>query len=270
MHIKAVRSLKRTVEITCDFNKAGIACSITHLPTFARSTGDVVREMFQYGRILAAIADNKLSSDITVKLRPFGLHIDNALAFESVHRLVAGAAEQSTFVWLDMELPETVDATIDFFKRIRHEYPNCGICLQAYLDRTDNDAAGLLRDRVPLRLVKGFYRKHDIVPWRDVSRNYEKLMRLVLNESAYPAIATHDLELIATAKRLIRQFNIERAEFQFFYGLRNELARELARDGFRVRIFIPYGNVCRFLLDGFSTFDIWHQAQRALGLTPQL
>ena len=270
MHIKAVRSLRRTVDTTCDFNKEGIACSITHLPTLARSSGDVVREMFHYGKILAAIADNNLNSDITIKLRPLGLHIDNNLAFESMRRLVAGAAEQGTFVWLDMEVPETVDAAIDFFRRIRHEYSNCGICLQAYLDRTANDAAKLLHDRVPLRLVKGFYRKHDIAPWRDVTRNYERLMRLVLNESAYPAIATHDLELIVTATRQIRQFNIDRAEFQFFYGLRNKLARQLARDGFHVRIFIPYGNVWRFLLDGLSIFDIWHQGQRTLGLTPHL
>jgi proline dehydrogenase len=95
-------------------------------------------------------------------------------------------------------------------------------------------------------------------------------MRLVLCESAYPAIATHDLELIATAKRLIRQFDIHNAEFQFFYGLRDKLARQLVQEGFHVRVFIPYGNVWRFLLDGFSTFDIWHQAQRVLGLTPHL
>src|SRR5215510_13548116 len=119
MHIKATRSLARTVEITSDFNKEGIACSITHLPTLATSSRDVVREIFQYGRILAAIADNKLNSDITIKLRPLGLNLDNDLAFESVRRLVAGAAEQGTFVWLDMGLPETVDAAIDFFRRIR-------------------------------------------------------------------------------------------------------------------------------------------------------
>src|SRR5262249_49102152 len=158
----------------------GIACSITHLPTRARSCSDVLGEMFHYGGILAAIADNKLNTDITVKLPQFGLDFDKNLAFECIHRLVASASEQGTFVWLDMELPETVDTAISSFKRIHDKNSNCGICLQAYLHRTESDAAELLQDHVPLRLVKGFYRKHDIAPWGDVTRKYESLMRLVL------------------------------------------------------------------------------------------
>src|SRR5215831_6265186 len=88
MHIKSVGSITRTVEVACDFNKKGIACSITHLPTLAGSCSDVLSEMFHYGGILAAITENKLNSDITVKLPQFGLHFDKNLAFESIHCLV--------------------------------------------------------------------------------------------------------------------------------------------------------------------------------------
>src|SRR5215475_14532192 len=98
MHIKSVRSIKRTVEIACDFNKKGIACSITHLPILAGSCSDVLSEMFHYAGILAAIRKNKLNSDITVKLPQFGVHFDENLAFESIRRLVASASGQGTFV----------------------------------------------------------------------------------------------------------------------------------------------------------------------------
>jgi proline dehydrogenase len=269
MHIKSTGSLAGAMRTAKSFNQKGIACSLTHLPTGKRSPRDVKDEVKEYQTMLEAIAGAGSDCDITTKLSPLGVHLDERLALESMRHVIDAARQHEIFVWLDMELPETVDATLRIYRRLQKQYSNFGICLQAYLERTAADAASLLHDHVPMRLVKGFYRKHDVASWREVTANYREIMRFVLLQSRYPAIATHDLDLISTAKQIIREFRLERAEFQFFWGLRDELARELVRDGFRVRIFIPFGNVWRFLVHGLTSFDLWHQAQRFLGLKPQ-
>jgi proline dehydrogenase len=262
-------SLAKAMNTVRKFNREGIFCSLAHLPALNVSHRTVMFEVRQFGRMLSAITANHLDCDITVKMQQFGIYRDEALARASVESVVRDAAAKNIFVWIDMERPETVDATIRIFRSLHERYRHCGICLQAYLERTTLDVRQLLADATPIRLVKGFYREHDIPRWSAVTRNYDEIMHSVLTQSDYPAIATHDLDLVARAKGLIRQHAIRNAEFQFFQGIRDDVARELVSEGFRVRIYVPFGNVWRFLLHGVSSFDIWHQVQRMAGMKPR-
>jgi proline dehydrogenase len=144
-----------------------------------------------------------------------------------------------------------------------------GICLQAYLKRTERDLKLLGAHKSPIRMVKGFYNDRDFNTWEEVTQNYFRLLPILLTQSSYPAIATHDEKIINEAKKIIREKNITNAEFQFFLGVRDDLVQQLVKEGFRVRVYIPYGNFWRFLLKGLRTFDILHGLERLFGLRPR-
>jgi proline dehydrogenase len=180
----------------------------------------------------------------------------------SVERVVKEAKRLENFVWIDMELPETVDTTLRLFEKLHKKYGNVGICMQAYLRRTEHDIKYLVKLKVPIRLVKGFYKNHDYKTWQEVTANYKRLIKLVLLGSPRPCIATHDFHMIAEAKRLIKKHRIKRAELQFFNHVRDKLAVRLSKEGFKVRVYVPYGHLLSFLWHGRPTFDFWHGLER--------
>lgn len=263
------RKLIDAIQIVEQWNREGIAGTLSWLPSVESAPAAVANEVAFHTRMLRAIRKHGLNCDVTVKSQLFGIYGNERLALNSIERIVAVARRYGVFVWMDMEQTATVDPTIRIFKALYRKWRHCGICLQAYLRRTATDLDELLESGVPIRLVKGFYRDHDIGPWGEVTRNYRCLMERVLWYSRYPAIATHDVDLVRRAACLIRRSGIENAEFQFFNGVRDDLARRLARDGFRVRIYVPFGDVWRFLWEGFTRFDLWHQAQRMIGVAPR-
>ncbi len=120
----------------------------------------------------------------------------------------------------------------------------------------------MLKVRAPVRLVKGFYKDGDISNWAEVTENYRFLMKKVLAKSSRPCIATHDIKIIEEARKLITVGKIKNAEFQFFKGVRDELAVKLKRKGYKTRIYIPYGYVLQYFIHGFSTFDKSRHFQR--------
>jgi proline dehydrogenase len=262
---KLVEAL-RTVE---EWNRQGIAGTLSWLPFVETSRSGVAGEVERHIGMLRAIRDFGLDCDITVKGQLFGIYSSERLARHSIEQVICAARQLGLFVWMDMEQTPTVDPTIRTFSALYRRLGYCGICLQAYLKRTADDLNYLLQWGVPVRLVKGFYRDHDIAPWPEVSRNYRVLMERVLRYSRYPAIATHDVDIVDRAVFVIRRNKIRNAEFQFFNGVRDDLARRLALDGFRVRIYVPVGNVWRFLWEGLTRFDLWHQAQRMIGVAPR-
>jgi proline dehydrogenase len=263
------KSLESALEKVASLNREGISCSLTYLPVINHSPPSIERELLDFERMFEAIAQCRLDSDVTIKLHQLGIYRSSDLARQAVLRLAAAAAERQNFLWIDMERRRTVDATLDIFRQASATFNNVGICLQAYLKRTEADLHALLERRVPVRLVKGFYKEYDFKKWHEVTENYAKLMPYLLLHSDRPAIATHDLTLIEKAKNFIVANHVTGAEFQFFKGVRESLQRDLARDGFKVRVYLPCGNLWRFLVDGLASFDKWHQAQRMLGLRPR-
>ena len=262
-------SIDEAVEVCRPFNRDGIACSLSYLPISQTDPQAVEADASEYLSALETIGREQLDADLTIKLHQLGIHGDPPLAETAVRRIVAAAEAAGSFVWIDMETRETVDATIEIYRRVASASPSVGICLQAYLERTDEDLDRLLDEGAAVRLVKGFYRRNDVASWREVTRRYSTLMVRLLDRSPRPAIATHDLDLVEQTVAILRRKALCAAELQFFLGVRDELARELRAQGLKVRIYIPYGRVARYWFSGFRTFDLRRQAQRLMGFRPR-
>lgn len=245
------------------FNELGIRSGLSYLAVEKSDPLKVAREVEEYDRLLEAVKTQIPGGSATLKVHQFGAVQDPNLARRSIRAVVEKAAALKQFVWIDMERVSTVDFTIDLFEELWSAWGNVGICLQACLRRTGDDLKRLLKSRVPIRLVKGFYKANDFPRWADVTRHFEELLEPLLKGSGQPCVATHDLSLIEKAKTLIRENHLlEKAEFQFFNGVRDALAAQLVKEGFFVRIYIPYGHMGWFLWKGWPTFDNTRHIQR--------
>jgi proline dehydrogenase len=181
-------------------------------------------------------------------LTQFGLDLSPEACFENVRALVACAEERGTRVEIDMESSEYTDATLEIVRQVHERCSRCvRAVIQAYLYRSEADIRNLSGLGIPVRLCKGAYREPASVAFpqkADVDANYVKLMKQLLDFGTYPAIASHDEKVIRAALDYIREKNIppERFEFQMLYGIRRDLQRELVRLGFRLRLYVPYGD----------------------------
>jgi proline dehydrogenase len=163
-----------------------------------------------------------------------------------VAQLVERAAGLNGFVRVDMEASRYVDRTLDLVCGLHEQYGAVGTVIQAYLYRSRQDIERLCRLGIRVRLCKGAYLEPASVAFArksEVDRNYLELMRLLLDKGVYPAIATHDGKMIAAAKAYAatRQIPREAFEFQMLYGIRRDLQRQLVQEGYRVRVYVPYG-----------------------------
>lgn len=260
-----ILTLDRAVEVIKDINRKRMSVSLSYLPVATNDPRKVQQNVRTYIAILDRIRDEHLDSDITLKPHQFGALGHERLAAESIQAVIEHASRVGNFVWIDMERESTVPFTIELFERMWERYRNVGICMQAYLERTEADMRYLLNKHVPMRLVKGFYRSHDIKEWSRVTENFEHLMTMLLQQSERPCIATHDRALVEKAVRIVEEQDIRNAEFQFFRGEGDELAEQLTGAGLNVRIYVPYGHVVQFLLKGLPTFDIFYHLRRFLG-----
>jgi proline dehydrogenase len=197
----------------------------------------------QYHDVLARIDDERLDSNVSVKLTGLGLELDVDLCKENLEAVVADAAARGNFVRIDMEDSSTTDDTLRIYRELRREgHENLGVVLQAYLRRTLHDIDGL--DNV--RLCKGIYIEPPEIAYREfeaVRANFVRCLAALLDRVAYVGIATHDEFLVEEALRLVHERNLdrERYEFQMLLGVREERADQLVREGHRVRVYVPYG-----------------------------
>jgi len=199
-----------------------------------------------YLELLDRLAAEGLSSHVSVKLTQLGLAIDEALARRHLTRLAERAAQHRNFVRVDMEGSAFTEATLRVFRAVDAPRDVMGIALQAYLRRTEADVEELLKCGVRIRLVKGAYKEPPDICFprkRDVDRNFQNLTEKLLASGVYHAIATHDEQIIAATERFARQQGIapDRFEFQLLYGIRRQLQCELLKQGWRVRVYVPYG-----------------------------
>ena len=229
-------------------NRRGISASLDELgesvtnERAARATRD------QYLGILDRIADAGLNANVSVKLTAMGLDISEELCVGLMQDLLDRARTHGNFVRIDMESSEYTDRTLLLFEE--RFYPSyrehVGIVLQSYLYRTMADVERALQLKCRVRLCKGAYKEPPTVAFadkKDVDANYLKCMHLLLDCGNYPGIATHDTRMIADAKRFAKQKRIapERFEFQMLYGVRRDLQEALVRDGWRMRVYVPFG-----------------------------
>ena len=249
------------------YQRQGLTTCLAYLPVAKQDWAGVAQEIALYREALDALAQSGLACEITVKPKQFGLATNYAWAKRAISEIAAQAQPlRHNLIWIDMEMPELVAPTLQLFEELRPRYTNIAICLQSYLSRTAADLQRLSRYDNPVRLVKGFYKAKDFRNWSAVTANFARLLAGFSPNCRRAAIATHDEALIAYAKKLIRQKKIANAEFQFFAGLRDDLARALVAEGFAVRLYLPFGPVWPYIRDGVATFDKWRYLQRVLGV----
>jgi proline dehydrogenase len=184
---------------------------------------------------------------VSVKLTQLGLDFDRQIAIGHLRRILEAAGPQGTFIRVDMEHSSYVDATLDILEQMRAEgHERLGAVIQTYLYRSEADVDRLLRLGVPVRLVKGAYMEPPDIAYphmADVNANFLRIQQRLLRDRAHHAIATHDEQLVRAAVDQARAEGItaDRFEFQFLYGIRRDLQARLAADGWRVRLYVPYG-----------------------------
>jgi len=201
-----------------------------------------------YITMLDRIHEQKADANVSVKLTAMGLDISEDLCIAIMHKILARARDCNSFVRIDMESSEYTDRTLDLFER--RLYPayakNVGLVLQSYLFRTFADVERAILIKARVRLCKGAYKEPETVAYpekKDVDSNYIRCMHELMLYGNYPGIATHDEAIIKEAKRFAKENNIspDRFEFQMLYGVRRDLQDKLVREGYRMRVYVPFG-----------------------------
>jgi len=229
-------------------NARGISASLdllgesVHREDEARATAD------EYLRLLDQIQERRLDANVSLKLTAMGLDISEELCIANMHRVLERAQAYASFVRIDMESSQYTDRTLHIFEhRLYPSYPkNVGIVLQSYLRRTAADVEHANRLGCRVRICKGAYQEPASVAFpdkRDVDANYVRCMHALMRDGNYPGIATHDERIIAQAKRFAAENGIgnQRYEFQMLYGVRRDLQEQLMREGYRMRVYVPFG-----------------------------
>ena len=231
-----------------EINARGASASFDHLNESVNSVEATKDEVREYLRLLELIDQTKIDSNVSIKLTQFGLEIDPELAYRNARQIVEDAARRGNFVRIDMEGSNVTEVTLDIFRRLRSDFAlnEVGIVLQSYLYRTIDDARELLKIPARIRLCKGAYDESAKVAYpekKDVDDNYVRVMQLLLASGTYHGIATHDPKMIDATIAYAQRERIakEAFEFQMLYGIRRDLQEQLVRDGWRLRIYVPYG-----------------------------
>ncbi len=242
----AGEQLEQALAVCRRLNQDQILVTLDHLGEKVTSREEAAASLEAYEQILASIAAGGLDASVSIKLTQFGLDLGESLCRESVVRLVDSAAARSGFVELDMESREYVDRTLAIASEMHARSGRVRVAVQAYLYRTAEDVASLLSKGVPIRLCKGAYREPPTAAFRrksDVDDNYRRLTEALLESRLYPALATHDPNMVDHAIRFAGRRGIGKTEFEFqmLYGIRRDLQAKLVREGFRLRLYVPYG-----------------------------
>jgi proline dehydrogenase len=244
----AGESINEAVAAIRDLNAEGCTASFDHLNESVANRAEAEAEVREYLRILSRIDESGINSNVSIKLTQFGLELATELAYKNARAVVEDAARRGNFVRVDMEASSVTQQTIDIFKRLRAEFDlnDVGIVLQSYLRRTYNDAQDLLKLPARIRICKGAYNEPPEVAFpdkKDTDENYIRVMRLLLSSGTYHGIATHDPKMINATVDFAQREGIRKKafEFQMLYGVRRDLQRQLAKDGYNMRIYVPYG-----------------------------
>jgi proline dehydrogenase len=232
---------------TCQrINKEGIAVTLDHLGENVTSLAEAAASRDAYLEALDQISRLRINGNVSLKLTQFGMDLALADCRANVEQLVSRAAACGTFVRIDMESSEYTDRTLDLVTDLHARYGSVGTVIQAYLYRSRKDVEMLNNRRIRVRLCKGAYLEPPSVAFTrkaEVDHNFVELMNLLLENGVYPAIATHDEKIIDQTKRFVESRHIARDsfEFQMLYGIRRDIQRRLVAEGYRLRLYVPYG-----------------------------
>ena len=225
----------------------GLLQTLDYLGESVKSLADAEAAAQEYRRIIETLAGTGIGRNVSVKLTQLGLDVDRATCVDNLRRILDPAERHDCFVRIDMESSAYTSVTLDVFETLWQQgYRNVGIVLQSYLRRSEDDLSRVNALGARVRLVKGAYNESRQVAYQrkaDVDAAFVRLMDTLFREGNYPAIATHDVALIDEAKQRAACIGLarDRFEFQMLYGIRRDLQASLVAEGYRVRIYIPFG-----------------------------
>jgi len=235
------------VNAVAALNAQGMSATLDFLGEDVISRTEAERTRDAYAELLAAIRARNVESNVSVKLTAMGLLVDEEFALGNLRAVLDAASHnRDPFVRVDMEGSAVTDATLRVFERAYAETQHVGPVLQAYLKRTPQDVERMIALGARVRLCKGAYSEPPSIAYKDmptIRRQFLRSAEALLERGNYPGIATHDPRIIAAVQTFAHERNIGRArfEFQMLYGVRPELQRKLVADGYRLRIYVPYG-----------------------------
>jgi proline dehydrogenase len=232
-------------------NQSGLTVSIDNLGENVTTAEEACNSAKRYSQLLSEIAARGLNANVSLKLTQMGLDVDSQLAYENVSSLVAQAATANprSFVRVDMEGSAYTQRTLDFVCELHRRPGNqgcVGAVIQSYMRRAEADVEMLLRAGIRIRLCKGAYKEPEDIAFQEkqeVDASYLRLMKTLLKSGIYHGLATHDEKIIRQAQAFAIRENVPRDsfEFQMLYGIRRDLQQSLVREGWRMRVYVPFG-----------------------------
>ncbi|HYL36932.1 MAG TPA: proline dehydrogenase family protein [Bryobacteraceae bacterium] len=243
----AGHTLEREVAVCQRLNREGILASLDHLGESVRSLEEAENSRDAYCSALDRIGELNLQATVSIKLTQLGLDFSEAECEHNVDGLVARAQAIGTMVEVDMESSEYVDRTLDLVSRLHAKYGAVRAVIQSHLYRSQGDIERLCQEGIPVRLCKGAYKEPSDIAFprkKDVDSSYVLLMRNLFDRGIQPALATHDERMLRQALEIAteRKIAADRFEFQMLYGIRRDLQRRLVQAGYRLRLYVPYGD----------------------------
>ena len=258
----AGESLSEALEVSRTLSQRGLATSLAHLGEHAVSESEAAYSRDEIRRLIQAIGENNLPSNISVKLTQLGLSLDYELCMNNVLQLAREGAAQKVYIRIDMEDSNCIDQTLSIHRNLGLQgLTDVGLVFQSALLRSEHDVRSAVAEQTTVRIVKGAYLEPEAIAYQSknkVNENFDRLSQIALdaglNQGGKPgsadgrrpplaAIASHDLNRIRFAENYAREFGVPRAalEFQFLYGIRSELQLSLHRRRYPVRVYVPYG-----------------------------
>ncbi len=225
----------------------GLLLTLDYLGESVKTMQEADAATREYLGILQAIVASGIERNVSVKLTQLGLDVDRATCVDNLRRILDPATEHGFFVRIDMENSPYTDVTLQVFSTLWGQgYRNIGVVVQSYLMRSEEDVKRVAAIGGRIRLVKGAYKEPKTVAYQkksEVDDAFVNLMKLLIDETTYPAIATHDPAMIDATKAYVAEkgYSKDRFEFQMLYGIRRDLQTSLAAEGYRMRIYVPFG-----------------------------
>lgn len=242
----AGENLEEAIKVVKELNAKGIVTTMDVLGEAIQNREEAIAAKKECLELLGAIEEHKLNSNVSIKPTQLGLGINTEFCYELVEEIVRKAAGLNNFVRIDMEDSPYTDKTIQLFLKLREKYPNVGIVLQSYLRRTLDDVKMLNPKGGHYRLCKGIYVEPEKIAFKgkqEVRDNFMASLEQMLKDGNYVGIATHDKYLIDASYIMIKEMKIpkEKFEFQMLYGVTEFLRDKINSDGYKIRVYIPYG-----------------------------
>lgn len=243
----AGEQLDEAIQATKVLNARGIQAALDLLGENVSMEAEARAATQDYIAALEGIKQSGVDANVSIKLTALGLDISQELCEQNVRMILERAATLGVFVCIDMEGSNYTERTVDMALRMHRDFEHVGTVIQSYLYRTRKDVEQLITQGVRVRLVKGAYKEAKEIAFQDkgeVDHNYVQLMMLLLAKGNFPAIASHDEAILDTACKYARDHGIRKDafEFQMLYGIRRDLQEKLVKQGYNMRVYVPYGS----------------------------